>query len=160
MPRGTITKRSARRIAVPGGGVSFGATTQDLRVTLAADQTKATAGFAVLLTQAITLTAAQAVDVMATWAIAVSPGSIGALAIFVDGVQRQGSGAWVNNLVAQLSGGISHRETLAIGAHTITLQWQNVGGGGAGILCRPVANPDFEHASMRVQALTTVTVTA
>jgi len=153
--RGGGGKRSSAPAAAAGGGsaLAFGS---DDRVTLAADQTKATAGFAVLLTQLITLPAARAVDIMATWAVAVSPTSIGSLAIFVDGVQRSGSGAWTNGAVAQLSGGVSWRETLAAGNHTITLQWQNVGGAGAGILCRPVTNPNFEHASMRVQSLVTL----
>lgn len=128
---------------------------QDLRQTLAVDSSQAADAYAILLTQNVVLPVAQILDVTVTYAVAVSPLSIASIAIFVDGVQTQAAGSWTNGTAAQQSGAVSFRTPVALapGAHTITTRWRNFAGAGAGILCRPVANPTLESCSMRTMVL-------
>jgi len=151
MPRGEIAKRSGTPLGDGAGAIVFAS---DTRTTLAADQAQAAGAYAILLTApVVNLPVARDVDIQLTFSIAIGAGSIANLAIFVDGVLKDGAECWINGNVAQQSGAVGWRQNLAAGNHTITIQWQNIGGGGAGLFCRPATHPGLESCSVRVQVL-------
>lgn len=72
-----------------------------------------------------------------------------ALRITVDGVAQRGAGNSVVVLGGLQAGSILVVATgLAAGAHAVALEWRTTGGT---VQCRPVAAPDFEHASLFAQ---------
>lgn len=121
----------------------------------AADVTAGVA-FADLLTIAIT-TGASKLNIAFSAGIGLSFTVLGVLStvsfrILLDAVPLRGTSASASLTGLQGTAALQLQTPVTAGPHTVTLQWKVVGVAAAADI-RPVAAPDFEHASLLVEEL-------
>jgi hypothetical protein len=118
----------------------------------AADTTTASAAFVTLLTQAITIQAGSIVLIEATISLSNTTANVNMdIQLVIDGTAARGAGSRSIAVNIPTSMGIVYRRTgLAVGAHTILLQWRTSAGTAR---CRPTTTVN-EHASLRLHEVT------
>jgi hypothetical protein len=118
----------------------------------ASNTTTGSASFVTLLTQSITISSGSILlfDITASLSNT-APNNNMDIQLVIDGTAARGAGMRSASANVPDSTGIVYRRTgLAVGAHTILLQWRTAGGTAQ---CRPTTTAN-EHASLRIQEVT------
>ncbi len=126
---------------------------QSVFAEIAADTTTTSAAFVTLLSQAITIQAGSILLIHFTVSNSHSTNNqTGYFRIQVDGVTVRAAANRNGTSGEPGSCSIVLRRTgLAVGAHTVTVQWRTSGGT---IRVRPITAPDQEHASLLLEEVT------
>lgn len=116
------------------------------------DTTTGSGVFVDLISQVITITAGSIILISFTASASnTSQNTTIDFQLMIDGVATRGTGMRTSSTTAPQGNAITYRKTgLAVGAHTIKIQWRT-GGGTARV--RPVATA-IEHASLLCQEVT------
>jgi hypothetical protein len=117
-----------------------------------ADTTTTSAAFVTLLTQSITIQTGSILllDVTVSFSDTTANANVD-IQLVIDGTAARGAGSRSIAVNTPTCMGIVYRKTgLAVGAHTILVQWRTSAGTAR---CRPTTTVN-EHASLRVQEVT------